>query len=262
MKRTPWVRLAANYAVDGKLRRARSAAVWPWVLCRLKDGDGTATAEDLAADFCAADLLIPLEVAEVQLAGLYRVELLVECAGGFTTPNWSGYQPKSTERVKAWRNNLKQPETVSNVSQPLATVGNQLKPTETTDGTGRDVTGQKETPKPAAVSLELPSLGIPKAPDPNHAKALEVLNYWASARGGHASLRKTTTKGGRLRIRRVKDRLAEDFSVEQLKMAVDGCLSEAFNVANGHTDLELICRDEMKIRRYGGFGAKKKAVER
>ena len=52
------------------------------------------------------------------------------------------------------------------------------------------------------------------------------------------------------RIGKVAERLAEGFSVDDLKRAVRGCMSNGFNVDGGHFDLELICRDEAHTTRY------------
>jgi len=48
----------------------------------------------------------------------------------------------------------------------------------------------------------------------------------------------------------VKARLAEDFTVDELKSAVDGCLGNERNVEGGYIDLELICRDDQHVTQY------------
>ena len=51
-------------------------------------------------------------------------------------------------------------------------------------------------------------------------------------------------------LTKVKARLAEGRTVNELKSAVDGCLSNSFNVEGGFYDLELICRNDQKVTQY------------
>ena len=83
-------------------------------------------------------------------------------------------------------------------------------------------------------------------------ESIAVFEYWRDAReqvlgrNGSGVRMKPTEK----RISKVRARLREGYSVEQLKSAVDGCLSRPFNVENGHLGLELICRDQDHVERY------------
>ncbi len=52
------------------------------------------------------------------------------------------------------------------------------------------------------------------------------------------------------RLGKIRARLAEGFTVDELKLAVDGMWSNDFNVQNHHTDIELVCRDDAHVRRY------------
>ncbi len=48
---------------------------------------------------------------------------------------------------------------------------------------------------------------------------------------------------------KVKARLA-DFSVDDLKLAIDGCAKSPFHTEGGHKDIELICRDSAHVERF------------
>ena len=52
------------------------------------------------------------------------------------------------------------------------------------------------------------------------------------------------------RVSKIRARLGEGYSPDQLKDAVLGCLSNPFNVERGYTDIELICRSQAKVEQY------------
>ena len=78
-----------------------------------------------------------------------------------------------------------------------------------------------------------------------------VFGYWRDRReqvlGRSSGPRIQPIKKRRFRIRA---RLAEGYTPDQLERAVDGCLSTDFNIRNGHTDIELICRDQQHVEQY------------
>ena len=77
-----------------------------------------------------------------------------------------------------------------------------------------------------------------------------VFDYWNKKRSEVLPGRRRTAKATRQRLSKVTARLTEDFSVDDLKLAVDGCLGNSFNVEGGFVDLELICRDDQHITQY------------
>lgn len=99
------------------------------------------------------------------------------------------------------------------------------------------------------VELELPMES--DSPEPDTSLESEVFDYWrerrASAMGKTSGPRMQPTKG---RMSKIRGRLAEGYSVDDLKAAVDGCLSRDFNVENGYTDISLICRSQEKVEQY------------
>lgn len=89
------------------------------------------------------------------------------------------------------------------------------------------------------------------SPEPDTSPESEVFDYWrerrASAMGKTSGPQMQPTKG---RMSKIRGRLAEGYSVDDLKAAVDGCLSRDFNVENGYTDISLICRSQEKVEQY------------
>ena len=75
-----------------------------------------------------------------------------------------------------------------------------------------------------------------------------VFTYWRERReevlgvGDGPVARMTDKRAGKIRAR-----LKEGYTVEQLKQAVDGLLGSAWHVQRGFTDLELACRDEAHV---------------
>lgn len=139
---SPWFRFAANAHADSQVRRARAGAVWPWVLCRLKDGDGVATDDDLHPE-AAADACHDVEVAAAarQLDGLRRVGLLVPAeGGGWTTPRWPDYQPDPSGADRARRHRWKDRNGYDRDVTARHVTSRDVTPATVRHGASRDVT--------------------------------------------------------------------------------------------------------------------------
>ena len=140
----PWFAMAANVHADARVRKARARAVWPWVLCRLKDGGGVASDDDLDPWRASDDLdgdVSEARAGEV-LAALRSVGLLVPASGGgWTTPNWARYQgdPTASDRKRAQRARELTSRSVTDVTRDKRDV------TDVTDVTIQDRTGQDRT---------------------------------------------------------------------------------------------------------------------
>ena len=102
----------------------------------------------------------------------------------------------------------------------------------------------------------------PSTPNPTQEAAVqEVFDYWEKRRA--EVLGKTTgpaMKATEKRLSKIRARLNEEYTPEQLREAVDGCLSNPFNVENGHLDIELICRDQAKVEQYRAWRARDEKV--
>jgi len=82
-------------------------------------------------------------------------------------------------------------------------------------------------------------------------EVLEVFSYWQDQRA--KAVGKTSgppMKPTRLRMSKIQRRLSEGYTGGELKEAVDGCLSNPRNLQGGHTDIELICRDQAHVEQY------------
>jgi len=78
-----------------------------------------------------------------------------------------------------------------------------------------------------------------------------VFDYWQRRRA--EALGKTTGPAMKATLKRtskIRARLAEGYTPEQLMAAVDSVLGSDFHVTGGHTDIELICRDQAHVERY------------
>ena len=92
---------------------------------------------------------------------------------------------------------------------------------------------------------------IPKQ-SPEQLQAEVIFKYWAQRRsevvGGRVRMKPT-----RKRMRAITARCKEGYSLEQIKQAVEGCLSSRFHVTRGFTDIELICRSQEHLERFTGM---------
>jgi len=71
-----------------------------------------------------------------------------------------------------------------------------------------------------------------------------VFAFWQATFGKQRSV----LKGAR--ETKIRARLSDGFSVEDIKTAIKGCSESEFHVAGGHIDIELICRDATKLEAF------------
>lgn len=79
----------------------------------------------------------------------------------------------------------------------------------------------------------------------------EVFNTWVDLKHKHYGSQSGPEY--KLTYRRaylIAQRLEEGFSVKELQRAIHGCFSNEFNVNKGFTNLELILRNDDKVRQY------------
>lgn len=92
-----------------------------------------------------------------------------------------------------------------------------------------------------------------KAPNGVSAKVNEVFEYWKQIMSKNESSKLTKE-----RDRKVRDRLKEGYTVEQIKLAIDGCSQSPHNMGQNenrkvYDDLELICRTGSNLERFAGY---------
>jgi len=84
----------------------------------------------------------------------------------------------------------------------------------------------------------------------NESDEVRVFEYWADQRTAILPGSTRTPKRTSQRLSKVKARLSDGYTIEDLKLAVDGCLGSQRNVDGGYVDLELICRDDQHVTQY------------
>lgn len=94
-----------------------------------------------------------------------------------------------------------------------------------------------------SASTKLKTINKAKEEKQNTCEVEEVFDYWkAKSNRPRSKLdqkRKTTI-----------EKALKNYSVSDLKDAIDGCLSSQYNIDNGFDDIELICRNASKTERY------------
>lgn len=91
------------------------------------------------------------------------------------------------------------------------------------------------------------------------AAALAIFWYWAEERylalgvNGRKPKQVATAK----RLAKIRARLREGYTPDDLRRAIDGVLASDFHIQNGYTDIELICRDQAHVDRYALLAPKK-----
>lgn len=81
---------------------------------------------------------------------------------------------------------------------------------------------------------------------------VEVFDYWASERHRALGLNGTSPRQQKTkkRLSKIRARLKEGYTPADLKRAIDVVLASDFHRENGHTDIELICRDQAHVEQY------------
>ena len=79
----------------------------------------------------------------------------------------------------------------------------------------------------------------------------EVFQHWETQR--HIALRLTRAvpmKPTQKRLGKIRARLSEGYTVDDLKEAIEGCMASKFHRDGHHVDIELICRDQEHVERF------------
>ena len=73
-----------------------------------------------------------------------------------------------------------------------------------------------------------------------------IFEFWICTFGKD----KNKTKLSDTRRRKITQRLEQGYTVDDIKTAIVNCSKSDYHMAGGHTDIELICRDEVHIDRF------------
>lgn len=92
-----------------------------------------------------------------------------------------------------------------------------------------------------------------KAPNTNSTQVKEIFDHWKMVMKKNESSKLTKE-----RDKKIRERLKEGYTVEQIKFAIDGCANSPHNMGqneNGkiYDDLELICRTGSHVERFAGY---------
>lgn len=101
-------------------------------------------------------------------------------------------------------------------------------------------------------------------PHPNKEKLKEklkenicdVFEFWKTT-----FRKKSDTLLSDKRKSKIQARLRQGYTVDQIKQAITNCSNSEYHIQNGHTDIELICREPEKLDRFIAMSVKAPAVE-
>lgn len=164
-----WLKLYQDTHADARLRKARARAIWPWVLCRLKDGDGFATDDELdpwrASD--DHDSVFTEAEAASMIERLKAAGLLVSTDCGWACPEWERHvgDPTNAERQRRFKERRRAQEQ----SKEQATPGNSYRPLLTLGNGGNGRAEQSRAEKRDGDDVE-----AARAPEPESSPALTV----------------------------------------------------------------------------------------
>jgi len=84
-------------------------------------------------------------------------------------------------------------------------------------------------------------------------RPLEIFTYWKEVMGKNNSAKPTAK-----RMSCIKARLKEGYSIERIKLAIDGCRGSAYHRGDNeqakiYDDLTLICRSGDKVEQFEGY---------
>jgi hypothetical protein len=277
----PWIRLDDNWASHPKVMRAGREAAWLWLhslsYAHRARNDGLIPEDEL-------ELIVPwdrkLRVNDCA-EKLCQVGLWRRVEGGFEIHDFLVYNPSASE-IRQRREHLTATRSEAGRRGAQARWQNGKRDSNlpsTPDGKRDDTLSSREngpTPTPTPKEELNPPLCPPTGGEPaleasppkpkrqsktaadkarDDARVLEVFEHWRTTMG----------KGPRAvlsdnRAKAVHRALANGYTVEDLKRAVDGCAASDFHQARGkyagqgkHDDLELICRNPEHIDRFTGL---------
>ena len=102
--------------------------------------------------------------------------------------------------------------------------------------------------KPESLKKHLPASQAKS--DERLKEVSEVYSYWCQTMN-----KDSRTKLSKKRETKIKARLKDGFTVNELKIAIDGCAKSGYHMGQNDTgaiydDIELICRDDAKVKRF------------
>jgi hypothetical protein len=158
--------------------------------------------------------------------------------GGWRVLNYARYRQRAQEKEGSKAPAMRAYRARRKAEQEQAAAGNALPP---------EVTSYPEERRERRDTDN----GLRKTDMSASADVVLVFEHWRRV------MSKPTAKLTKGRAARVRDRLREGYTVEQLQRAVDGCKASAFHQGQNdrgttYNDLELICRSGEKVEQFSG----------
>lgn len=145
-------------------------------------------------------------------------------------PTWSAHQRVShpTESVLPSRSEADSEVTPEPLRNPREEPYREGKGRE---GIGEEGKGKEPTTVPAAAVVSTPDIAA-------------VFDHWV------VKLEKPRAKLTPGRRDKIRARLKDGTTVDEMRLAIDGCANSEFHRSNGHTDLELILRSRENVEKF------------
>ena len=191
---------------------------------------------------------LPLDVLTDGLHAAHEAGLLQQVDDGWVIPKWTAYQsdPGAAERKRLQRVREKEAKSAESPTAVTdVTVTSQSHECHD-DGTGRDGTNGTGQDK-----KEISSTSHPKV-DQSKAQIREVFDHY-KATLNHPTIRLTADRRGKIRAR-----LRDGRSVDDLKRAIDGCAASAYHMGDNddgkvYDSTDLIFRNDGKVEQFIGY---------
>lgn len=134
--------------------------------------------------------------------------------------------------------------------------GYQKRGSDTKTGTDTKIGTDTEIGMPSSTEIGMPSstkIGIQNLKgnlkenlkDLKDIRVVEIFEFWKTVFNKNNS-----TKLEGVRERKIKARLKDGRTIDEIKTAIVNCSKSDYHVSNGYTDLELICRDDVKFEGF------------
>lgn len=122
----------------------------------------------------------------------------------------------------------------------------------TSNSTSADTTGGPQAVHKQECKNENNDKNRPKELSPSALVGQEVFDHWKAVMNKNNSARLN-----KARANKIKARIKEGYSVDDMKLAIDGCANTPHNMGQNDrgelfNDLELICRDGSNLERFMG----------
>lgn len=254
-----YVRIYVRDTASWLLGPWQARALLPLIARKLNRAGVMDLGED-GVEAIAALVHLPVEVVEPGLAWWIKRGTLKAVSGKLVMPNFLDAQEASANDAQRMRESRARARDKALAEQAGIVV------TKTNDDSAK--TNETVTNGHNQSLLAVPSL--PSSTDPNQTKIpaspapdsgesgslslaapiRDVFQHWVTRQS-----RLTGAAAGKLKLTKdretkIKGRLRDGYTVDELRRAIDGVFATEFNVERGFTDVSLVCRDGTHVDQY------------